>query len=106
MYGRIERERIQSIQRDEGLAQEQPGDGSFSLVVVTVTAETYPTNANAFYAVKAVDVDGTEQEGETATVTTSGGVFFAYNLGSHVPDEGTYVIAHEAGGRWVFRYDG
>jgi hypothetical protein len=54
-----------------------------------------------------VDIDGAETEGGAVSyVQTSSNVFYALNLGSQVPPDGTTLVAHAVGGRWCFRYDG
>lgn len=83
-----------------------PPDGARSLLVQTTTKTTYPTTAGVFYAVKSVDVDGTELEGATPTFTVETDIFFALNLGSAVPPSGTNILAECFGGMWAFRWDG
>ncbi len=80
--------------------------GSAALVAKTTEESTYPTDAAAFYAMLSQDLDGTEEEGATATFVSSGGpIFHAWNAGGTVPPSGTAVLCHAVGGRFVFRYD-
>ena len=41
-----------------------------------------------------------------ATIATDGNTFFALNLGTAIPPQGTPIVATFVGNRWVFRYDG
>jgi hypothetical protein len=81
--------------------------GSAAMLAQTTTVKTYPTTAAAFYAVVPCDIDGGESEGAAVTyVQQTGSICYALNLGTQVPPNGTAVICHACGGRWVFRYDG
>lgn len=102
---RINRNRQESLANLVNRAPSPPPDGGRSLLVQTTTQTTYPTNANAYYAVFAVDVTGAETEGATPTFAVQGGLFFALNLGDSVPDVGTNVVAECIGGTWCFRFD-
>ena len=79
-------------------------DGEESLVVQTVTVSSYPTVAQRFYAVQAVEVGGSETENTAGSFGTPGGTFYALNLGSAVPSSGTKLIVRRVDGYWVFRY--
>jgi hypothetical protein len=81
-------------------------DGSQALCVVTTLVATYPTTAAVFYACNPVIVTGSEAEGATPSFSADSTVIYALNLGTMIPPLGTYLVAHEAGGRWTFRYDG
>jgi len=77
----------------------------------TSTAGSYPTAVSAFYAIQPVTLYGTQSEGSAVTFNTgplTGGtypVFYAYNIGTARPFQGTYVICRWTGTRWVFRFD-
>jgi hypothetical protein len=81
-------------------------DCAQSMAAQTVAISSYPGTANVFYGVQALVVTGTETEGSAATTTGSGAKFLAYNLGTHVPPQGTQVLIQRVNWRWVFRYDG
>lgn len=75
--------------------------------VLTTTVTTYPTTAAAFYACNPCQLNGLEAEGGTATpVPDTTTVFYALNQGTQIPPNGTSLVMHGVGGRWVFRYDG
>jgi len=98
--------------RDEALLDDlsrrdrTPSFGSPSLVVQTRTLNTYPTSAQRFYACVAQTVLGVEIEGGPGSFAPGPAGFFALNLGTSVPPEGTYVLATFIESRWVFRHDG
>lgn len=103
---RIERERNADLTAALGRAGERYGEGGISALVQTFAETTYPTAANAFYAVHPVEVDGDDGEGDAATFTVDDTrTYHAYNLGSAVPPAGTNVIAHARSGRWVFTFN-
>jgi hypothetical protein len=104
---RIERERHQDLSNVvDRLEVFEPGGGAVVLVTTT-TVSIYPTTAGAFYAANPTEIDGSEIEGSAATYTADPTqVIYVLNQGTQVPPVGTRVIAHAAGGRWVFRYDG
>lgn len=84
-----------------------PSEGSVCEVVQTVKVGTYPAEPAAFFAVQPLGVDGLEKEGEAASFTPDADrTFYAANLGSAVPPEGTKVIVTSVSGRWTFRFDG
>jgi hypothetical protein len=104
---RVERLRnlalLDSVERMGGLGTE----GSPAHLLTTVEIETYPTTANVFYAGNPTYVSGTETEGGAAGYAADASqVIYALNVGTKVPPEGTRVVVHSVGGRWVFRYDG
>lgn len=86
---------------------DEAADATPAMLLRTTVVATYPTGASSFYAVNPVFMDGAETEGSTAAfhedVTRT---FYALNLGTVVPPQGTIVIGHSVGGRFVFRYDG
>ena len=87
----------------------QPGGahGSLAQLLTTIAVSSYPDVAGAFYAGNPTYVNGAESEGGLASYSPdSSQVIYAYNLGTEIPSEGTRVVAHAVGGRWVFRYDG
>jgi hypothetical protein len=78
--------------------------GSAAMVVKTTTVSTYPNIPNAYFACNPVQVTGVEQEGQMPTFTVdTATVFYALNLGAVLPANGTYLVCHQAGGRWTFR---
>ena len=106
MDGRIERERNAALADALGRFGAEAGEGGLSVLVQTFAETTYPTDANAFYAMHPVEVDGPEGEGDAATFTADETrTLYAYNLGSAVPPVGTIVIAHLRSGRWVFTFN-
>jgi hypothetical protein len=81
--------------------------GSAALCVITTTVTSYPVAASAFYACNPELLTGPETEGAAATFTAdTATVVFAVNVGTAIPPNGTKLVIHGAGGRWVFRYDG
>jgi hypothetical protein len=98
--------------RDAALAddllrlQTPPAEGAPCLVANTTTLGSYPSAPSSFFACNPLTVLGTEVEGGTGIITTDSATFFAYNLGSAVPPQGTAVLVTFVGNRWVFRYDG
>ena len=79
--------------------------GTPCLVAQTTKVSTYPTSAQNFFACSPVVVLGAEVEGARATLTALSPIFYALNLGSAIPPQGTDVVASFVGNRWVFRYD-
>lgn len=103
---RILRDRDQAAQRDiDRLSDSAPG-GSRSLLCKTTTVSSYPTAAQAFYAVFNVEADGDESEGSSATLTAGTDAFYAWNCGSAIPPSGTCVIVHSVAGKMVFEFNG
>jgi hypothetical protein len=92
--------------RDDAIVSPpSPGPSSPSLVATTTHVTTYPTSAAAYYAVQVTAPGGNEVEGGAITLAAaSGGKFFALNLGSSIPPEGTAVVIVQTNGRWTFRY--
>jgi len=104
---RILRERVQNA--TEALDRSAGAElyANAAAIVVTTTVDTYPTDANVMYGVIEQIVTGSEDEGATPTVGSAGGpVFYALNVGTQVPPNGTKLVCHQVGNRWVFRYDG
>ena len=83
-----------------------PTIGAPCLVARTKVIQSYPNVAAAFYGCESQTITGTEVEGGPATITTDGDTFYALNLGSVVPPQGTPIVATFLGNRWAFRYDG
>jgi hypothetical protein len=83
-----------------------PTFGAPCLVARTKVIQSYPIVAAAYYGCESQTVIGTEVEGGPATITTDGDTFYALNLGSVVPAQGTPIVTTFIGNRWVFRYDG
>jgi hypothetical protein len=104
---RIERLRHQDLSDLVDRAAHGAPEGSLALLLTTTVANAYPTVSGAFYAGNPTYVNGTEAEGGVASYSPDmSQVIYAYNVGTQIPPEGTRVIAHAVGGRWVFRYDG
>jgi hypothetical protein len=81
--------------------------GSAAMCVVTTTVSSYPASAAEFYACFPELLTGPETEGATPTFTADADtIVYALNLGTAIPPNGTKLVIHAAGGRWVFRYDG
>ncbi len=75
--------------------------------MITTTVTTYPTSAGVFYACNPELIYGNETEGATPTFTADGStIVYALNLGTSIPPNGTILVIHSVGGRWVFRFDG
>jgi hypothetical protein len=104
---RIERERQQDLSNVVDRLDAFGPDGGAVVLVTTTTVSSYPTTAGSFYASNPTEIDGSEIEGGAATYTADPTrLIYVLNQGTQVPPVGTRVIAHGAGGRWVFRYDG
>ncbi len=81
--------------------------GSAALCCITTTVTSYPTSAAEFYACNPELITGSVAEGATPTFTPdTATVLYALNLGTAIPPNGTILVVHSAGGRWVFRFDG
>jgi len=100
--------RIMRERHSDLVADERAGDVPDSSSVVlgqTYTAGTYPTAAQRSYAMRLVEISGTETEGSTPTLTAlTGTTFQAINLGASIPASGTNVLCFQTRGFWVFRY--
>ena len=98
--------------RDEALIDlfsqggREPSSGMPCLVARTKRLTTYPTSAGKFFACSPVIVLGPEVEGGAGSLTVGTATFFALNLGSVAPPQGTNVLATFVDNRWVFRYEG
>lgn len=90
----------------DSAAGDAEADSSAAMLLTTTTVMTYPTTAGAFYAASPTEINGTETEGGAATYVPGSLVYYALNVGTQIPPEGTRVVAHGVGGRWTFRYDG
>ena len=83
-----------------------------SFAARTKVLASYPNVAAAFYGVETQTIGGAQVEGGAATIATDGNTYFALNLGSAIPPQGTPVIVSEVsppdGGApyFAFRYDG
>jgi hypothetical protein len=94
---------------DEALAERlprAPDPGNPTLLAQTTVVTSYPTAAQAVYAVQGAATGGAEGEGLPVVLTPGGSPFYAANLGSAVPPQGTFVLCTLIGPRWTFRYDG
>lgn len=105
---RILADRHQSLEDELDRSRASPTDAGRALLCQTTSDGDYPATAGGFFAVVEVEVDGTEAEGAGASFTPADhdDLFFAFNLGTTTPPEGTYVICRFVGGHWCFRYDG
>ena len=107
MHDRIERSRTAALGDALGQLDTNESHCSAASVLLTFTETTYPTTAATTYATHPVTILGDDTEGAAATLTADTAVtIYALNLGSTVPPSGTYVLGHQAGGRWGFRWDG
>lgn len=95
---------------------------SAAVLGVTTTIKTYPTTPGAFYGIIPQRITGTDKEGDPGTFTSDltppanppdpsappppTTMMVALNVGGQVPVQGTKVVCHAVGGRWVFQYDG
>jgi len=84
---------------------DSPPHGSAAILATTTTVTTYPVTIQTFFAANMTEIDGAETEGSAPTFVTQTGIVYILNAGTTIPPEGTVVIAHGVGGRWVFRYD-
>jgi len=97
--------------RDTALADDlrrrdsDPALGAPSLLAQTATINTYPATPQCYFACTPVTLLGPEVEGGPGDATPGTQPFFALNLGSTVPPNGTQVLVTFVGNRWVFRYD-
>ena len=104
---RVLRERHTSAEDALDRAVGQELYASPALVGVTTTVTTYPTSAGAYYAVNPGLITAAETEGTAGSVSAdTGTVIYALNVGTSVPPNGTSIVVHGVGNRWVFRYDG
>jgi hypothetical protein len=88
-------------------ADSDSAHASAALIVVTTTVSVYPTSAAQFYACNPQIITGSETEGASPTYTTdTATTIYALNVGTQIPPNGTELVVHSVGGRWVFRYDG
>ena len=79
--------------------------GAPAMLALTTTIQTYPTDAQAYFACRPLILLGNEIEGGPGNVTPGSDTFFALNIGSSIPPSGTQVLVTFVGNRWVFRYD-
>lgn len=101
-----ERERIAELWDRLARMDDDGPDGSDAMLLRTFTEGTYPTTAEAVYACHPISIDVAETEGATPTLTEdTSQTIYALNVGSEIPDSGTDVIGHTAGGRVTFRWD-
>jgi hypothetical protein len=106
MEGRILRSRILDAEDEIDSGYSPCPDAGVSIVGITAAVSSYPAVAGSFYAIHPAEVDGDPTEGGAATyVDDTSSVFYAYNLGSGVPPQGTRVICHYSGGRWTFLFN-
>jgi hypothetical protein len=82
-----------------------PTLGLITLLASTTTLSRYPTSANCYFACQPLTLLGAEVEGGAGLTSATSAPFFALNIGSTVPPNGTQVVATRVDNRWVFRYD-
>jgi hypothetical protein len=99
------RRRLEPLERQIKNRNPDNFPGAHASVLQTTTVGTYPTAAASAFGVKRVKVTAALSEGAPVTLAAEGFVFYALNLGSAVPPSGTFVLATQASGKWVFRYD-
>jgi hypothetical protein len=104
---RVLRDRHEQLEDEIDRSRANPPDAGRALLCRTTSVTTYPTTAGVFYAVLEVEASGTEREGATPSFTPDGSTnaFYALNLGTGIPDSGTYLICRLVGGKWAFRFD-
>jgi hypothetical protein len=101
-----ERQQAASVALDRASSSSEP-DASAAMIAKTVGIDSYPSAAAVNFGCHPLVAYGAESEGTTPTFTTdTGTVLYAMNIGSTNPPEGTIVVLHAVGGRWIFRYDG
>jgi len=104
---RIERLRHEDLNDLVDRKEPAGAEGSLAQLLTTVQVTPYPATAGAFYGGNPTYVGGSEVEGGAASYNAdTSQVVYAYNLGTAATPEGTVLVAHTVGGRWVFRYDG
>ena len=99
---RIDRSRQTENHINLDLSDADPLQGSAAFLAVTASMGKYPNTAMTTYAIHLVTVDVAETEGATPTFTTGTETLYALNLGSNVPNTGTYLVVHGVGGRLAF----
>jgi hypothetical protein len=75
----------------------------FCVLARTKVLSAYPNVASRYYACETQAISGVPAEGGAATLTTQGDTFFAFNAGTAVPPQGTYVAC---GKDWTGRTSG
>jgi hypothetical protein len=104
---RVFRDRQRAQQALADSSRDRNYDCSAARLLTTTTVTTYPSSAGSFFACNPTEINGAETEGGAASyVADTTSVVYALNIGSQVPPDGTRVVGHAAGGRYVFRYDG
>jgi hypothetical protein len=109
MHADDELRQLRRRREDEALARRSPrapDPGNPTVLARTTVVSAYPTSPQSVYAVQAVATGGAEGEGLPVMLTPGGASFFAANLGSAVPPQGSDVLCTLIGSRWTFRYDG
>jgi hypothetical protein len=104
---RVLRERNAALADRIDRALAEPDSGSQALLVNTAKQTTYPTSPGSYFACNPTLVTGDETEGSTPSFLPDPNTWIlAYNVGSQLPAQGTMVVVHLVGGRYVFRYSG
>ncbi len=100
-----------ALLRDAALADDlrrrdsDPALAAPSLLARTTTLASYPSTPQCYFACTPLTLLGVEVEGGPGALTAGTQTFFALNLGSTVPPNGTQLLVTFVGNRWVFRYD-
>lgn len=103
---RAAQETLRKIQRAREALDTTPAGKGASMLCVTTSLGNYPVSSPAAFAVQPEEADCDDSEGASATYTDdTDSVFFAINLSSSVPPQGTRFVVHAVGGKWVFRWD-
>lgn len=99
-----------ALASDLGRAFGDDGPAPETIVVKTTSdpgGGAYPTAAGSFFPVVRQRVGGTEEAGETVTLTDLSGVFWAGHVGSTAPPIDTEgLIATLIDGIYLFEYNG
>jgi hypothetical protein len=98
------RQEVADLEEDLARLETEDVTGTMAIVGKTATKETYPTTANAWYWIERVRLGGDEVEGGTVTMTSTGDGFYAYNVGSGIPPEGTAIDCNDTGDHYTFTY--
>ncbi len=78
-------------------------EGTRAFLGKVVNGGSKPTGQGRIYLVNPVQLDGTETEGGTATITADTARQIPVLLFDATPAVGDYLICHSVGGRWIAR---
>lgn len=102
---RAAQQTLREIQKAREALDTTPAGKGASMLCVTTSLGSYPTMSPAAFAVVPEECDAEDDEGAAATYTdNTDSTFFAINLGTNVPPQGSRIIVHAVGGRWLFRW--